>query len=148
MGDSSFLRDTERFFHEQIPITRLMGVEVESYDAEKLILTAPVDLNHNHLGTAFGGSLSAIATLAGYGLLWLELGDRSAHIVIRDSSIHYLHPVRKKIRAICMRPVEEEITDFKTRFNRTGKARLKVEVTIEEDDRLCVTFQGTYVAIR
>jgi thioesterase domain-containing protein len=148
MNDPEFLRETERFFQEQIPITRSMGIQVESYDSERLVLTAPLENNHNHLGTAFGGSLSAIATLAGYGLLWLELGDRSAHIVIRDSSIRYFHPVREGIRAICLRPEQSEIVTFKTRFNQTGKARLPVEVVIEEGGRTCVSFQGTYVAIR
>ena len=30
-----------------------------------VVLTAPLEINHNHLGTAFGGSLAALATLAG-----------------------------------------------------------------------------------
>ena len=78
MRDEQQLRETEAFFYEQIPLTRAMGVRVESYDGQQLVLTAPLALNHNHLGTAFGGSLSALATLAGYGLLWLDLGDRTS----------------------------------------------------------------------
>jgi len=77
MSDS-VLQETERFLHEQIPLTRAMGVRVRSWDGEKLWLSAPLEPNHNHLGTAFGGSLSALATLAGYSLLWLLLGDREA----------------------------------------------------------------------
>ncbi|MEZ0276903.1 MAG: YiiD C-terminal domain-containing protein, partial [Roseimicrobium sp.] len=101
------LREAESFIHAQIPITRAMGVRVETYDAKggRLVLTAPLEANHNHLGTAFGGSLSALCTLAGYALLWLELGDRHSHIVVRDSAIQYKHPVRAKvIRVECVRP--------------------------------------------
>src|SRR6266446_4830743 len=116
MSNEQQLRETEAFFHEQIPITRAMGVHVEAYDGSRLTLTAPLALNHNHLGTAFGGSLSAVATLAGYGLLWLELNDRTAHVVIREGTISYRRPVRGEIRAVCRRPEEAAVAAFKAEF--------------------------------
>ena len=76
MTDAQQLRETEKFFHQQIPITRAMGVRVAAYDGQRFTLVAPIALNFNHLGTAFGGSLSAVATLAGYGLLWPHLSSR------------------------------------------------------------------------
>ena len=79
--------EIEQFLHAKIPLTAAMGVRVESYDAQQLILTAPLDANHNHLGTAFGGSLAALLILSGYGLLWLELGDAESHIVVRKTSL-------------------------------------------------------------
>jgi thioesterase domain-containing protein len=101
MSTTNLLHDTGLFLHEQIPLTRAMGVQVEAYDKEQLIVTAPLAPNHNHVGTAFGGSLSAIATLTGYCMLWLLLGDRESHIVIRNSSMNYRRPVRQGIRAVC-----------------------------------------------
>ncbi len=147
MHDAAFLRETEEFLHQQIPITRAMGVMVESYDETRFVLTAPLEVNHNHLGTAFGGSLSAIATLAGYGLLWLKLGDRSAHIVIHNSSIRYRHPVRGTIRAICQSPDGAELAAFKSRFREKGRARIGLKVVIIDDDEVCVEFEGVYVAL-
>lgn len=144
----SLLHDTEQFLHTQIPLSRAMGVKIEICDQKEFVITAPLAVNHNHLGTAFGGSLSAIATLVGYGLLWLQLGDRDSHIVIGRSSIFYRHPVRADIRAICRRPDDETITAFKTKFNRTGKAKITLQVTIEEDDRVCVEFEGVFVALK
>ena len=96
MSNAQQLRETEEFFHQQIPITRAMGVRVAAYDGQQFTLVAPIALNFNHLGTAFGGSLSAVATLAGYGLLWLELRDRTCHLVIRQSSLSFRRPVRKE----------------------------------------------------
>jgi thioesterase domain-containing protein len=142
------LAETERFFHGKIPLTKAMGVRVESHDSGGLVLTAPLDANHNHLGTAFGGSLAALATLAGYGLLWLELGDRNAHIVIRRSELDYRHPVTGPLRAICRKPPEAELATFRTTFAKAGKARIRLEVTVEEAGRVCMTFVGTFVAIR
>ena len=142
------LRETEDFFHEQIPITRAMGVRVEAYDGHQLTLTAPLALNHNHLGTAFGGSLSAMATLAGYGLLWLELQDRTCHLVVRESSISFRRPVRKEIRAICRLPDAGALSAFKAKFAQKAKARIRLAVTIEEDGQVAVEFQGTFIAMR
>lgn len=140
--------DIETFLHGKIPVTKAMAVSVESYDDDRLVVTAPLDVNHNHLGTAFGGSLAAIATLAGYCLLWLELGDKDAHIVIRGSKISYDRPVRGKIRAFCSRPGDQAMARFRKSYEKTGKARIKLAVTIEEEDNVCVEFDGTYVAIR
>jgi len=142
------LAETERFFHGKIPLTKAMGVRVESHDSGGLVLTAPLDANHNHLGTAFGGSLAALATLAGYGLLWLELGNRNAHIVIRRSELDYRHPVTGPLRAICRKPPEAELATFRTTFAKAGKARIRLEVTVEEAGRVCMTFVGTFVAIQ
>jgi thioesterase domain-containing protein len=142
------LSETERFFHEQIPLTKAMGVRVEAHDGRQLVLTAPLAANHNHLGTAFGGSLAALATLAGYGLLWLELGNRDAHIVIRRSELDYRHPVTGPLRAICRKPPEAELAAFLATFAKAGKARVRLQVTVEEAGRVCMTFEGTFVAIR
>ena len=148
MSNEQQLRETEEFFHEQIPITRAMGIRVEAYDGNQLTLTAPLAANHNHLGTAFGGSLSAVATLAGYGLLWLELDDRTAHVVIRESTLSYRRPVRTEIRAICRRPEEATVAAFKAEFARKGKGRIRLEVTIEEEGLIAVEFSGMFVALK
>jgi thioesterase domain-containing protein len=148
MSTEERLRRIERLLHEKIPITRAMGVAVESYDGGQLVITAPLAANHNHLGTAFGGSLSAIATLAGYALIWLELDDIDAHVVIRSSTIKYLRPVRESIRAICRRPDGTVLRAFKEDFAASGKARIQLPVTIEEDRQAAVEFEGTYFALR
>lgn len=145
---NDLLRDTERFLHEQIPLTQAMGVVLESYDAAQLVVTAPLEPNHNHLGTAFGGSLSALATLTGYAMLWLQLGDRNAHIVIRESTIRYKRPVRGMLRAICLRPNEATLAEFRTTFAANGKAHVKLQVRIEHADHVCVEFEGDFVALR
>lgn len=133
--------------HNKIPITRAMGVRVEDYDGERLVLSAPLDKNVNHLGTAFGGSLNALAVLSGYGLLWLELEDQECHIVIRESSISYERPVRGEIRATCVRPEAGTLAEFKRTFRQKGKARISLSATIEDDGLTAVRFQGTFVAL-
>lgn len=141
-------REIEQFFHAKIPLTAAMGVRVESYDTQRLILTAPLDANHNHLGTAFGGSLAALLILSGYGLLWLELGDAGSHIVVRQTSLDYRRPVRDPLRATCSRPPAEELAEFKETFARRGKARLELRAVVEQDGEVAVEFRGCFVALR
>jgi thioesterase domain-containing protein len=142
------LAETERFLHEKIPITLAMGVRVESYENGRFVITAPIAKNHNHLQTAFGGSLSAMATLAGYGFLWLALSDPEVHVVIKDSAIQFRRPVRGDIRAICGQVDPHEMEKFKSDFERKGKARISLRVQIVEKDEIAVEFQGTFVAVR
>ena len=148
MADERVLSETEKFFYDKIPITRAMGVRVTKYDGDQLRLAAPIALNHNHLGTAFGGSLSALATLAAYGLIWLEIGDKTAHVVIRNSEISFRRPVRREIVAICRRPSEDQLWVFKKAFAQHHKAKISLDVTIEEEGFLAVEFRGIFVALR
>jgi len=144
----SLVRQIQELLHSKIPITRAMGVQVEDYDGARLILSAPLAANVNHLGTAFGGSLNALAVLSGYGLLWLELQDAECHIVIRDSAISYERPVRGALRAICVRPEAAALAQFKQTFQQKGKARIALSATIEDQGITAVRFQGTFVALR
>jgi thioesterase domain-containing protein len=146
--NAGLLSETEKFLHEKIPITRAMGVRVESFDNGQFVLVAPIEKNHNHLHTAFGGSLSAMATLAGYGFLWLELHDPGVHVVIKESAIRFRRPVLGDIRAICRRPGAEALNAFKRDFARKGKARIVLNAEIVEDEIVAVEFEGTFVAVR
>lgn len=148
MSQPVLLSETERFLHEQIPLSKTMGVRIESFDGHELVVTAPLEPNHNHLGTAFGGSLAAIATLAGYSLLWLLLDDRSCHIVIRESSISYRHPVDGPIRAFSRSPEPAAFGRFRARFEKSGKSRITLRSTIEQGGVACVVFEGVFVALR
>ena len=148
MNSDDVLRETTEFLHREIPLTRAMGVRVAACDGARLVLEAPLALNHNHLGTAFGGSLRAVATLAGYALLWLELRDRSAHLVIRESTIKFRRPVRGELRAVCRTPDTAALSAFREDFARKGKARLVLRVEIEEDGEAAVEFEGTFVALK
>ena len=142
------LREVEEFLRAQIPLTRAMGVRVVANDQDEFTIEAPVALNSNHLGTAFGGSINAVATLAGYGLLWLEIRDTAADIVIRESSIRFLHPILTTIRAICARPAEMNLHAFRESLRSKGKARITLHVRMDEDGRTAAELQGTFVALR
>jgi thioesterase domain-containing protein len=142
------LEEAEKFLHEQIPITRAMGLRVIAHDATGFTVEAPVALNSNHLRTAFGGSINAVATLAAYGFLWMELKDAAVHVVVAESSIRFLRPVRETIRATCPRPDPDVLSDFRRHFSDRGKARITLQVKVAEAGETAAEFEGRFVAQR
>ena len=142
------LREAEEYFHRQIPLTRAMGVCVVADDNESFVVEAPVALNYNHLHTAFGGSINAVATLAGYGFLWMQLREEPAHVVIAESSIRFLQPVRETIRGVCAKPAAPHLDAFHANFRRDGKAGIALQVRVEELGKVAAEFAATFVALR
>jgi len=143
----------ELFLHEMIPLAKAMGVGVQVSDERALVLTAPKEQNKNSLNTAFGGSLVALATLAGYGVVWelmrAENTDKPVwHIVVKESRAAYRRPVIGDLRAICERPAQAAIAEFKDALARYGKAKLKLRTAIIEDGFVAVDVQAAFVVSR
>ena len=140
------LEAAEKFLHEQIPITRAMGVRVVAHNENEFVIEAPVALNSNHLRTAFGGSINAIATLAAYGFVWLGLRDQAVHVVVAESSIRFLRPIRETIRATCVRPDAKSLATFRGEFVEKRKARITLQVNVTEAGETAAEFEGLFVA--
>jgi len=144
----------ELFLHEMIPLAKSMGVTVEVSDEQSLVLAAPKEQNKNSLNTAFGGSLVALATLAGYGVVWeMMRSENDAHktewrIVVKDSAASYRRPVLGDLRAICERPAKAAIEEFKAALKRYGKAKMHVRARIVEGESTAVDFKAAFVVTR
>lgn len=138
------------FLHEKIPLTRAMGLTVAECSPVRLVLEAPLAPNRNHLGTAFGGSLHALPTLACYAALWLLLreGGREGHVVVKRSQAAYRAPVSGRLRAVCLRPAPAAAAEFLATYQRHGKARLDLAAIVEgANGRPAVEFSGSFVAV-
>ena len=71
----SSIDELQNVFHQQIPITNHLGLQVSSYENETLRLFAPLQENINHKASAFGGSIYSVCVLAGWGLLYLKMKE-------------------------------------------------------------------------
>lgn len=144
----------ELFLHEMIPLAKMMGVGVEVSDDRSLTLKAPKEQNKNSLNTAFGGSLVSLATLAGYGVVWeLMKNEKSAEksewrIVVKESRAAYRRPVIGDLRAICERPAQAAIAEFKDALSRYGKAKLKLHAKVVEEGQTAVDVTAAFVVSR
>ncbi len=144
----------EHFLHEMIPLAKAMEVGVEVSDNHALVLTAPKERNKNSLNTAFGGSLVSLATLAGYGVVWELMRDEKDgtkpewHIVVKESRAAYRRPVIGDLRAICERPAQAAVTEFKEALARYGKAKLKLRARVIESGHTAVDVTAAFVVTR
>ena len=105
--------------HNEIPLTKLMNIKIENYNDSELITTAPLDININDKGTAFGGSLSTITIISAWSLCWLiskELGFNSNNIVIIKNETSFRKPVTKDIICHTKKPSYKQIEILKQKL--------------------------------
>jgi thioesterase domain-containing protein len=140
-------RQLQAVLHEEIPLTRHIGIAVESYDGNKLRLCAPLQNNINHKLTAFGGSLYSVAVLCGWGLLYLKMQERglAGHIVIHESRAHYGLPVSEDIVAACEFESVEQWDKFVRAFERRGRARIQLSIGVRQGADNAFRLDGSYV---
>ena len=134
--------------HKQIPLTKMMDIEIDSYNKTNLITTAPLNININDKGTAFGGSLSTMTIISSWSMCWLisqELGFDSKNIVVIKNENSYKRPVTKNIFCYTQKPSDEEIEILKNKLLNKRSASIKIYSKIIEDNEECVTFEGIYV---
>jgi len=140
------ITELREVLHREIPLTRAMGLEVDSYDGNCLVLAAPLLPNTNHKDTAFGGSLYSLAVLAGWGLLHLKLKQREvpAHIVIRHSQIDYIRPVTDDIKAMCCFQSDQQVDALINAYLKKNLAGIRLNAIIKQGGNDAVFFSGKY----
>lgn len=144
----------QKRIHDEIPLSRALGIELHSWDGSALLLSAPLELNSNHQGTGFGGSVYSVAVTAAWGLVELALADLGlkGSVVVQTGSIDYLEPVTSDFYAICRLPGGEIPERFRKGLARHGKARLDLTTEVfcgmpnsaPQADPVAV-FQGRFV---
>ncbi|MAC82521.1 MAG: thioesterase [Arcobacter sp.] len=142
------IEQLEKKLHKEIPLTKLMKLKINTYNEKELITSAPLNININDKGTAFGGSLSTMTIISSWSLCWLiskELGIDSKNIVVIKNENSYLKPVRKDIICHTQKPSKEEISILKEKIDKKGSASIKINSKIIEDNEICVKFEGIYV---
>lgn len=133
---------------EGIPLATTMGVEIRRLDEEILVLAAPLAPNRNHMGSAFGGSLQGIATLAGWAVTLMAADPAGApHVVIRDAQMRFIEPVSGELIAEAAVPSAGAVAAFRTALAQRGRARLTVGVIIRGPaESVAARFVGEFVA--
>jgi len=138
--------DLQNIWHQQIPITQLMGIRVFQYTGETFETRASLNPNMNLHGTMFAGSIYSLATLTGWGLVHLLMKEQKVEgdIVLADANIHYHKPVTELPRSVAK--FEDVSGDFAP-LTEGKKARMKVLVEVLDDTVPVAKFDGEYVVI-
>ena len=144
------LDEITAYVHEHFPMTRCLGARVEHYDGASVRLAAPLAPNLNNGATAFAGSLSALAILAGWVLLHLQLRDRGVpnRLVIQRTELDFDHPVEGDFTATAVLPAAAVWDRFLATLARHRRARVAVSSTLASVAGARGRHLGTYVATR
>lgn len=141
--------ELERYIHEHIPLSKAMGVSVLSVDESAVALQALLGPNINPRGTAFGGSASALAILAGWALLHVRLHAAGVadRLVIQRNAIEYQQPILGPFTARSRLVHPDRWAHFTAMLERKGKARISVAAVLEHASQVVGTFTGEFVAL-
>ena len=116
---------------------------------ERVRIEAPLAPNLNHRSTAFGGSVAALAILAGWALVHARLTHEGseARTVIHESAMRYDAPIDAAFTAVCDAPQPEAWSRFKRTLARRGRARIRLAVRVESEGMVAARGEGAYVAL-
>ncbi|WP_395345713.1 YiiD C-terminal domain-containing protein [Ningiella sp. W23] len=136
-------RELQHTWHEQIPISEHMGIKLFQYTEQTIETRASLNKNINLHGSMFAGSIYSLATLTGWGMIYLQLKQRGleGEIVLGDGNIHYHKPITMKPRAICS--IDSLVSRFE--FLEAGKkCPIDLSVNILDAEKSVAKFHGKY----
>ncbi|MFC3651727.1 YiiD C-terminal domain-containing protein [Dyella humi] len=139
------------FIHDGIPLARNMELKLGSYDGERLVLNCPLAPNINDKGCAFGGSLTSLMTLAGWGLVELALRRRGedCDLYVGKSTVRYLDPVWGDFQAEAALAHGGDWETFFATLSTRNRARIAVHCQVPgENGKPAATLEAQFVAKR
>lgn len=141
--------ELQTYLHTHIPLSAAMQVEVRKATPECVELHAPLAPNVNHRGTAFGGSIATLATLAGWSLLRVRLDGMKSlpHLVIQRNTMEFLRPIPGEFSARVRFPADADWPGFQAKLAERGKARLPLQVEVLSDGAVAARLDGVFVAL-
>lgn len=135
--------ELQKTWHETIPISEQMGIKLHQYSGYTLETRASLNKNINLHGTMFAGSIFSLATLTGWGMIFLKLKEKGleGEIVLGDGDIHYHKPVTMQPKAVCN--VETLNGKFDV-LKRSKKCCIKLQVDILDGANPVAEFKGVF----
>ena len=123
-------------WQQTIPLSQYMQLKISSFDGYRLNCSAPLAPNINLHQTMFAGSIYTLATLTGWGMLYLQL--------LAHAEIRYRRPVTSAPEARCeLLHCQGDLTPLA----RGKKVRQRIRVGIYCQQQNCAEFIGDYVVL-
>ncbi|MEL7536812.1 MAG: YiiD C-terminal domain-containing protein [Pseudomonadota bacterium] len=138
-----------RYLHEQIPLTRAMGLATDRVSATHVSLKLPLAANHNHKGTMFGGSLAALGTLACWALIHvrMERDGLAGELVVMRSEMDYTAAVTADCFGICSFEDEDRWGRCRRGLERRGRSKLAITSELETGGLRVAQFAGDFAIV-
>ena len=149
MSEVEALRALEAHYLAMPPVAA-MQPSIGGYDGQRLRLTAPLALHVNDKGSAFGGSLVSLMTLASWGLVTLKTKEAGldADVYVADSEVRYLAPLLDDLEAESSLAEDADWDSFIATLRSRGRARTTLVCRVPlPDGRPATEARARYVAM-
>jgi len=134
--------------HQQVPLSKHLGVNVSDYRDYAVTVEAPLEPNINSHGTAFAGSLYSVAAVTGVSLINLSLMDHGIEpsVLLVRAEVTYVKPVAHDIKASAV--VEEStFKAFLGALKNKGKSRIDINIEVESDGEAAMTLAAHFAVL-
>lgn len=144
--DIQFLED---FVHNNMPLTRIMAIEILEATEDKVVVFAPLAPNINHMNNIFGGSASVVAILSAWCLIFTKLTEQGllGHIVIHKNSMIYEKPMTGGFTAVAQNIEPKAWEKVVNALSRHRMARIVVTSVLEFEGQKMGQFEGEFVVL-
>jgi len=149
MTDDVLLHHLDAHYQAMPPVAS-MHISIAGYDGARLRLHAPLAVHVNDKGCAFGGSLVSLMTLAGWGLVSLQLqaAGLEADVFVADSQVRYLAPLFADLQAEAAFATDADPAAFLDAVRSRGRGRIEVQASVPlPEGGVATVMHARYVAI-
>jgi len=131
-------------WHKTIPLSKAMNIAISHYNNDYLITHCDVEFNKNLHNTMFAGSIYTLATLTGWGWVYLFLEKNSYHgdIVLAEGNIKYVAPIGG---VACAQTNTKLIKGDTELLQKNKKLKFTIEINVYSGDIIAAKFSGLYV---
>ncbi|WP_202843635.1 YiiD C-terminal domain-containing protein [Luteimonas saliphila] len=133
-----------------MPPARALGLRIAGCAHDRLRLEAPLAANVNDKGSAFGGSLVSLMTLAAWSLttMKIEQAGLRADVYVADSQVRYLTPLLADLRAEAWLDEAASWDTFLATLRSRGRARATLDShVLLPDGGVATQARSRYAAI-
>ena len=147
--DRDLVARVVRLALERIPLAGQLDVRLVRLDEHGLTMAAPLAPNRNHMGTGFAGSITSVATLAGWAMVLTITGaPDDVDVVAQSVHIDFKQPVTGDFQAVCVPPDEKTLRRVRGMLAKRGRSRVELVVDVVQDDETVATLTGRFALIR
>lgn len=138
--------ELQTIWHDTIPLSKAMNIQIAYYDAEQLLCHCDSAFNKNLHNTMFAGSIYTLATLTGWGWVYLELQRLAlaGDIVLAKADIKYHSPIKGVAYA---KVLASNVTGDFDVLNEGKNARVNLTAHLYSGDNVAATFTGSYAVL-
>lgn len=138
-------------WHSTIPLSKAMALQISYYDSKELLTHCDAQFNQNLHHTMFAGSIYTLATLTGWGWVYLAMQEQQqtqanldGDIVLAQADIRYHSPIKGLAYA---QVLQHEVSGTFDNLAQGKKARIKLVAHVYCGDKIAATFTGSYFII-